>query len=180
MRTKAVSVVGVILAGGLLLAGCTARPYYRPFDGSVGYSDAAMQPDVVAITYNGESVHSTGQATWFATLRAAEIAFDRNKPFFELTTVDRAYNVKSETVPGRIQVDDYYKRNSDRSYTNTTYTPGHTFTSNLPVVTLEAKLLDAKTERAFSTDEVIRDGISKGITFGPRVSQAFGVPVENR
>ena len=168
------------LACAAVLTGCASRPYYRPFDGSVGFSEAPTQPSVYAVTYNGESVHSTGQATWYATLRSAEIAFENNKPYFELTTVDRAYNVKSETVPGRIQTNDYYSRRKDRVITNTDYTPGHTFTSNLPVVTLEAKLLDVKTERAFVTDDILKDAISKGVAFGPKVSQAFGLPIEKK
>jgi len=162
----------------LLASGCVSTPHYRPFDGSVGYSEALIAPDVVSITFNGDSTHSTGQATYYATLRAAEVAFERNKPFFELYTVDRAYNVKSQTVPGRVQYSDHFDRRSDRVTTNADYTPGNTTTSNMPVVTLEAKLLTTKTERAFTTDDILKDAVAKGVVFGPMVNQAYGVVVK--
>jgi hypothetical protein len=149
-------------AMALALAGCSSTPTYRPFDGRVGYSDAMINPAVYQVTFNGPSGMSMGDATRFATLRAAQLTQSMGKRYFEQMVVQRESVTNTTSTLSQMRMDDYIDRKG-RLQTSTTYYPGSTVTTQAPVVTLEVKPLDTPTSSSVEAGPIVENAIAVGI-----------------
>ncbi len=177
MNTTTKAIAGMFL---LLVGGCGSVPNYRAYDGSMGFSDAPIGGLSYEVTYTGSGSLSPSNATWFATCRAAEIAFESGKPFFELTTRDRTFITETNTNYGYTTMDQHMDRRNGRVVTSVLTSPNVTTTTNRPVVTLEVKLLDVAGERSMETESVLKDAIARGVAFGPAVTARYGLPVPKK
>jgi hypothetical protein len=173
IKNRTLSIVGI----ALMLAGCS-MPYYRPYNGDAGFSETPIGPGLFEVSYVGTGDQAPSNATYFATLRAAELAHGQNKPHFELITRDRSFTTETNTQYGQTIMDQHFDRRSGRTYGSIYSSPTVTTTTHRPVVVLEVKLLDQPTDRSLSTSQTIRDAIASGIEFGPAVSATYGVPVK--
>ncbi len=169
--------------GSLLIAlvGCASSPAYRPFDGSVGYSEARLAPDRLMVSYNATSGESPGRAMTLAIARAAELAFEAGRSHFRIDSTDTQILTRTESTPPYTVINqDIDRADRDRSYVYTY--PGSTTTRSSPLIQLRITLLDsgdpAQHTDALATREVIVQAIASGIQFGPQVSAHFGTPLK--
>jgi hypothetical protein len=158
-----------------VLVGCSSRPAYRPFDGSVGFSEAPIGRDVYSVTYAGASNMSAGQATWLATVRAAELAFEQGKPWFDIAETRADTITRTEQTAPYTQIDRHYGRDG-RERTSVYSHPGYTTTNSSPVVTLRVDLRDTPGDRSMKTDDVLANAVTRGTPLGPTAAARFGLP----
>jgi hypothetical protein len=87
----------VVVAGGILLPGCSSLPPtpYRaapPGDGTYGYSTMHIEGDIYRIDFYGSPATASRTARAFAFYRAAELAEEHGAPAFRIVQgeVDRS------------------------------------------------------------------------------------------
>jgi hypothetical protein len=148
------------------LAGCKTGPLYRPYDGSVGYSETMLTPDTWEVSFNGGSHTAPSRATYLATVRAAELAAGNDKPHFRIENLNRHDLIRQRYDPGTHDTY-YYTDSKGRVHSYTTYTPGSTITYTVPVSTLIVKLLQEPIEGSLETRVVLEDARGKGVIIGP-------------
>lgn len=170
-------IVGIFLV--ILLAGCVSSPAYRPFAYGVGFSDAVLGPETISVTYNGTANQSPGEALRLATLRAAEVAFESGKPFFEIESDRSQFVTTIQHQPPYSRFEDYTGRDG-RTRTRVYDYPGYTMSNTAPVATLRVKLLDQKSPNALETRKTLQDAIAAGVQFGPRVTAELGSPIRTK
>jgi hypothetical protein len=156
------TIAGLLVCLALSSVGCESTPTYRSFDGRIGYSEAMISPQVYQVTFNGPSGMSIGEATRFATLRAAELCQAKGKKHFEQTVAARDSITNTTSTPAQLRNDDYIDRQG-RLQTSTTYYPGSTITTQSPVVTLEVKLLDAPTASSVEAGPIVEEAKATGV-----------------
>ena len=77
------------------LPSCATQPAYQPLHdpgtlerifvvgSSGGYSDVPVRPDYYEVGYSSPTSNNTTVSRYYATVRAAEIALENDKPYFE-------------------------------------------------------------------------------------------------
>ena len=158
----------VLLVG--LLAGCSG-PAYRPFKNGVGFSDAMIGQDLFEVTYNGSSSTGASDATYYATLRAAELAAYRGKPFLRIERIEQSAVTETDWMPPEYRTQRIRGRNIDTVYT--TATPGYTNTYNVPISRLVVRLLDTGDGSALEARQILLDAQARGVDLSPATVSAM-------
>ena len=167
MRMVSLISCGIVLL--VALVGCRSGPLYRPYDGDIGYSQTQLTPDTWEISFNGGSRTAPSHATYLATVRAAEVAAEHDRPHFRIENVNRHDLIRQRYDPGTHDTY-YYTDSKGRVQTYTTYTPGSTLTYTVPVSTLIVKLLDEPIEGSLETRALLEEARQKGIVLsGPAI-----------
>lgn len=143
-----------IICVAVLVAGC-ASPYQS--DGLMGgYTETALAPDVVRISFRGNAYTSPEQTFDFALLRAAEYGLERDYGYFVILDEAESEKVVQWTSPGTARTSGsgaiegrFYgpRFAGDLSYSSTTtYTPPRTTTMVKPRTALTVRYLQDKPE----------------------------------
>ena len=154
----------------LAIAGCVASDPYRPYRGGVGFSDAAVAPDVYDVYYEGKSSASLGLAQRMALVRAAEIALQKGRSHFVVLSRDAEQEQEFSATPGLtpglgirshgIGGDPYYGTGVGGGIG---YYGGYGRYYDRPVARLRVRLLDGPQENAFDAREVFGDARADGL-----------------
>jgi hypothetical protein len=159
--------VAVLLA--VSAAGCSSNPY-RHFNGEYGYSDSPISADQYEVSYVGESDVSPTQARDYATLRAAEVAIQHNKAYFEILKSDWSQRTDTVAVPGDTYVNTTGTKGS--RFTTVTQTPGYIRNYASPTSVMTIRLLDQKTGSSLDANQVLAEASQKGI----KLTRGFSSP----
>jgi len=148
-------------------AGCSSNPY-RHFNGEYGYSDAPISGDQFEVAYTGEADTSPTQARYYATVRAAEVAEQHGKAYFEILKSDWAERTETVAMPGDTFINESGGHHRGSHFTTITQTPGYVRNYASPTSVLTVRLLDQKTRSALETQQVLAEAAGKGVQLSER------------
>ncbi len=140
----------------LLLAGCASGPAYVSYNGSSGYSEVEIRPDVFDISYHGRERMSDGQAMQYAKLRGAELARQRGRAHFRILgrSIEGRTTYRTFTRDVRLQSDD---RLATMRVPVTDIDIGQR-----PVALLTVYILDEPADDTFEAEAVLRQAVNEG------------------
>lgn len=161
----------------LLLCACTDS--YGPLSSysGVGYVDSQLGNDLFEVSYVGEKNTTPTHAKRFATYRAAQIAFQRGYPHFEILRTDASTREIREVTPETTEIREREedtdkdkkkkkKKDDDRERVTTIVTTPSTVTvSYKPEATLLVKMLRRPTANSLSTELVMQQARYEGVKF---------------
>ncbi len=153
------------LAATALSLGACEAPLYKPYEHSTflwasspgwGYMDVPIRANYYEVGYSSEFTVNPTEARYYATLRAAELALDHNKSYFEIvqarpgetpqTWASLGVASTPTTAPG-IQAEN------------------NTISLDQANSVLLIRLLDAPTPASLDALELLRAAQQQGITF---------------
>ncbi|MEM7809338.1 MAG: hypothetical protein AAF561_14605 [Planctomycetota bacterium] len=146
----------ILLSLGLF--GCAGTPEYvppyRPFDGRVGYSSAALQPDVHVVSYAGWSGMADGQVIEFARLRAAEVTRANGRTHFRIEEMNLRGRTESSVKRDWITID-RWRHDGSRDFSDSHYVVTDVSVRSVPHVALTVRLLDEAEDGAFPVTDFL-------------------------
>jgi hypothetical protein len=149
----------------LLASGCSGNPYH-PYDGSVGYSESPVKPDEVEVGFSAPSELSSTQAHYYATVRAAEMALERDKPYFEIVQGRESARYETVDAPGTATINTTRTRDNRgvrSSFSTVNQTPGYTRTYASPTSILLVRFHEKSSPTTLDAREILRGAQQKGI-----------------
>jgi hypothetical protein len=148
-----------------VLTGCAHDPYH-PYDGSIGYSETPMRPDEFEVGFSAPSELSSTQAHYYATVRAAEVALERNKPYFEIVQGRESARYDTVDSPGTAMINTTRSgdgRGNRSTFSTINQTPGYTRTYASPTSILLVRFQDTATPASLEARDILRGAQQKGI-----------------
>jgi hypothetical protein len=163
--SRTIAAFALVVALLLLAVGCASDPYH-PYDGSTGYSETPMKPDEFEVGFSAPSDLSSTQAHYYATVRAAEMALERNKPYFEIVQGRESARYDTVDSPGTAMINTSRTRDArgvNSSFSTVHQTPGYTRTYASPTSILLVRFQDTATPASLDAREILRSAQQKGI-----------------
>jgi hypothetical protein len=159
----------------MCLVGCKGP--YHAFDGTSGFSEAPVASGRYEVGYVGTSSVSPTDARYYATVRAAELAWTMNKPAFRILDEQKFLQSETQVVPGNQTVTSVDAGKGRRGGTRQVYVsndPGYVRTYAVPSSTLQVELLDAPAEGSLDPKQVIQQAHARGVELSPAIRKSFG------
>lgn len=157
----------LIGVAALVVAGCSASPAYRAFDGLAGYSQAQTAPTEWDVSFVAPPEMGPARAIELATVRAAEVALQHGRSHFEV--LKRENSTLSSTESSAPFTDIYDSVDRDGRRRSQVFSQsGGVRTINRSATMLTVKLLDAPSDRSLDARAILEDARTRGILPAPK------------
>ena len=160
----------------MMIAGGCSGERYHAWDGTTGFSEAQLRPEEYEVSFAADSEVSPTQARAFATIRAAELALERGKNYFEIVETHDGGTRETVVVPGSTMVNTSRSGSgSNRSYwTTVNETPGYAKDYVNPVATILVRFADQASANTLEARQVLREAQQKGVKLRPETVSRLG------